>query len=188
MLLSDLLKGDTMDEADRKHQQELREKYEARKKEQYKNEWMKRKDAPAYHERMRQWREKNRDKINAKKRAIRSTELGKEQMRKYNIQGAGLTVEQYDATCAKQENKCAICGVEYTKTKSGRVKRLSIDHHHKTMVFRGLLCHKCNTAVGLMCDDPVIALAAANYLRERNVITETSFIIGKTKNKSGPWR
>lgn len=46
-------------------------------------------------------------------------------------------------------------------------KRLTIDHCHKRMIFRGLLCGDCNTAIGLLGDDPDRMRAAAAYVETR---------------------
>lgn len=62
----------------------------------------------------------------------------------------------------RQENKCAICGGEPKFPRS----RLCVDHNHITGVFRGLLCGHCNTALGLMSDNPEILEAAARYIRQ----------------------
>lgn len=59
---------------------------------------------------------------------------------KYNY---GITVDQYEARLAAQRGGCAICS---RACSSG--KRLSVDHDHVTGVVRGLICMKCNLAVG----------------------------------------
>ena len=45
-------------------------------------------------------------------------------------------------------------------------KSLHIDHDHKTGKVRGLLCHGCNTAIGLMKDDVNILTKAIEYLKK----------------------
>lgn len=45
--------------------------------------------------------------------------------------------------------KCEVCG-EYGKKRNGIV----LDHNHKTKTFRGWLCSNCNTALGLLNEDP----------------------------------
>lgn len=71
----------------------------------------------------------------------------------------GMTVADYDAVLAYQDGKCAICGMK------PRTKRLHVDHDHKTMVVRGLLCSVCNSGVLASAkDDPKILRAAAYYL------------------------
>ncbi len=46
-------------------------------------------------------------------------------------------------------------------------ERLCIDHDHATEKPRGLLCHKCNTALGLLRDDCQIILGLSQYLAQR---------------------
>lgn len=70
-----------------------------------------------------------------------------------------LNRREYDALVAVEGEQCAICGGDNGK------KRLPVDHDHERGVIRGLLCHKCNTAVGLMADDPDRLIKAAVYLR-----------------------
>lgn len=72
---------------------------------------------------------------------------------------AGLFAEMQ----AGQANKCAICGCE-GGSEDNRGDRLAVDHDHETGVVRGLLCHKCNTAIGLLRDDPEVLRRAADYL------------------------
>jgi len=71
----------------------------------------------------------------------------------------GLTPEQYDALLAEQDGKCAIC-----RTDDWPGKGPHVDHEHETGKVRGLLCGKCNVALGNMDDDPARLRAAADYL------------------------
>lgn len=50
-----------------------------------------------------------------------------------------MTPEQYYALKDFQGGKCAICQVA-----TGKVKRLALDHDHERMLWRGLLCGRCN--------------------------------------------
>jgi hypothetical protein len=43
-------------------------------------------------------------------------------------------------------------------------RSLCIDHDHKNMQVRGLLCDRCNTALGLFFDDAALLRTAADYL------------------------
>lgn len=54
---------------------------------------------------------------------------------------------------------CEICNTK---------DNLCWDHNHTTGLFRGTLCGKCNTAVGIFSDDPQICINAANYLSKTN--------------------
>lgn len=49
----------------------------------------------------------------------------------------------------------------------GRWKKLNIDHCHKTNRFRGMLCLRCNQALGLLRDDPKLLVKAAAYLKKK---------------------
>jgi len=60
----------------------------------------------------------------------------------------------------KQKGKCAICG----KPQSLFKNRLNLDHNHKTLQIRGLLCYYCNKfRVGR--NDLKSALELVSYLR-----------------------
>ncbi|WP_435656974.1 endonuclease domain-containing protein [Brucella pituitosa] len=58
-----------------------------------------------------------------------------------------------------QEWKCKICD-EAQEDRS----KFHVDHCHDTQVLRGLLCSRCNQAIGLMRDDPLIMRKAAQYV------------------------
>lgn len=60
---------------------------------------------------------------------------------------------------------CEICGSS---------RKLRLDHNHKTKKFRGVICDFCNTAIGLLGDNPERISRAAQYLRERD-LTEAAF-------------
>lgn len=66
----------------------------------------------------------------------------------------GLTVRQArEFTSGKS---CAICGSKV---------RLVVDHCHKTGRIRGVLCAKCNSAIGLLGDDTERLASAIEYLK-----------------------
>lgn len=73
----------------------------------------------------------------------------------------GLNVADYDRMLTDQCGKCAIC--DASKPGHGR-KRFAVDHDHQTGHVRGLLCHSCNTGIGLLRDSIVVLLSAARYL------------------------
>ena len=60
----------------------------------------------------------------------------------------GLGPGEYAELLAFQEGKCFIC-----RRASGKTRRLSVDHDHKTGKVRGLLCRPCNTILGRFHDD-----------------------------------
>jgi hypothetical protein len=71
----------------------------------------------------------------------------------------GLTEVGYDSLFARQGGKCAICGTDQWPGKGPH-----IDHDHGLGRVRGILCSHCNTALGLIKDDPKIAQAMIDYL------------------------
>lgn len=74
----------------------------------------------------------------------------------------GITVEQFREIRSAQGNKCAICLVLFDELT--KVTTPHIDHDHATGANRGLLCTKCNTALGFFDDDLNRFLNAVTYL------------------------
>ena len=81
----------------------------------------------------------------------------------YTLKRYGLTVEEFDALLESQDNMCAICGLK--SDDHGNGKRLCVDHCHETSEVRGILCSNCNTAIGLLGDDPERIAKALEYLK-----------------------
>jgi hypothetical protein len=74
----------------------------------------------------------------------------------------GCTIEQYNQMFSDQGGRCVGCGVH----QSDMLKRLSIDHCHKTNKIRGLLCNNCNVALGWAQDNVNILMNLANYVEK----------------------
>lgn len=72
---------------------------------------------------------------------------------KYN-----MTLEEYEILFLKQNLCCAIC-LKHTT-------RPCVDHCHKSGKIRGILCPKCNVALGYFMDDPKLMERASRYIRE----------------------
>jgi len=99
----------------------------------------------------------------------------KDKLRQYKRTGDirrayGLSREAYASLAEGQGGVCAICQEPETMrpTHGTGVRPLSIDHDHESGVVRGLLCAKCNMAIGLMLDDPYRLMQAAIYLENAN--------------------
>ena len=74
----------------------------------------------------------------------------------------GVTVDDYDDMFKQQGGLCAGC------KQSNKGARFHIDHCHQTGIVRGLLCSKCNIALGLV-DDQIETLAnLISYLNHGN--------------------
>lgn len=80
----------------------------------------------------------------------------------------GFTIEDYDRLVAAQGGGCAIChGPPF-----GQHRYFNFDHDHACCpgeescgkCIRGLLCSRCNTAIGLLLEDPVRLESAMEYL------------------------
>jgi hypothetical protein len=70
-----------------------------------------------------------------------------------------LTVEEYDAILEAQDGVCALCECPPTRGIS-----LHVDHDHGTGAIRGLLCVRCNNALGLFRENPDLLKRAARYV------------------------
>lgn len=91
----------------------------------------------------------------------------KERDRVQALRKRNMTIEQYDRMFADQNGLCAICENPETRKNfhTGDIVALHVDHNHVTNVVRSLLCGRCNTGIGMLKDDPEIAMRAALYLK-----------------------
>lgn len=78
--------------------------------------------------------------------------------RYWNKRLYGLTPDEFDGMVARQQGLCAIC------LKPPGKQGLCIDHDHTTRKVRGLLCTRCNTALGSFGDDRAVLNRAQVYL------------------------
>lgn len=84
---------------------------------------------------------------------------------RYLERAYGITLEDYRRMLKEQDSKCKLCGGEgfLMDTERHSVK-LVVDHCHKDGHVRGLLCHNCNRALGLLQDDKETLQRAIDYL------------------------
>lgn len=97
---------------------------------------------------------------------------GREAHRAYAVRRTyGISIEKVNEMLAAQGGGCAICGSETTMNG----KAFAVDHDHKCCppgkracggCVRGILCGRCNFAIGQMNDDPSLLLRAAEYLQQ----------------------
>lgn len=71
----------------------------------------------------------------------------------------GFTPALWETVLSIQKGVCGICDVPLTSACTPHA-----DHDHRTQQPRGILCRKCNTAIGLLKDNPNILRRAADYL------------------------
>ena len=83
---------------------------------------------------------------------------------------SGLTKDAYLDLLRKASNKCQICEQE---------RFLVIDHCHQTKRVRGLLCHNCNKAIGLVNDSVMLLHRMIRYL-------ESNFSLKPNTNREYP--
>lgn len=142
----------------------------------------------AYH---REWRAKNKDRLNAEARTRAATtydlterraayekyksrqkEWRKERYtenlpqerfkaRESKWRAQGIRVEDARRVLLAHDGRCDLCGSADPKRKSGFV----LDHCHKTGKIRGVLCHGCNIGLGHLGDDATSLERALTYLK-----------------------
>jgi hypothetical protein len=77
----------------------------------------------------------------------------------------GISLDQYNELIKNQNNKCACCELELIEGK------IHVDHCHNTNKICGVLCSKCNRAIGFLNHSSKILEKAARYCErthERN--------------------
>ncbi len=107
--------------------------------------------------------EKKRANARAKQRRYRAKNARKVQSQKLKS-AYGITLEDYEALLAEQEEVCAICKQPETATRRGKVLKLAVDHCAQSGEVRGLLCMNCNQGIGKFKHDASLLVAAVSYL------------------------
>ncbi len=89
----------------------------------------------------------------------------------YLIREYGISLTNLKQMILDQNGLCAICFLPETEvhTRTGKIQSLSVDHCHLTGKIRGLLCTKCNKALGLFNDEKQLLLNTITYLEKTNV-------------------
>lgn len=120
------------------------------------------------------WRERNRESENISQKKRRATNP-----EKYNAMGKrwrdanpdkvktlhlkkrySLTLEQWNVMFSEQLGRCRICDIHQNDLKM----ELAVDHDHTSGRIRGLLCVRCNRAIGLLEDRVDLLQKAINHL------------------------
>lgn len=77
----------------------------------------------------------------------------------------GISLADYHQLILRQNNACAICNNEFTKTPH-------VDHCHSGGHVRGLLCFNCNRALGHFQDSGEIMRSAIKYIEQEVLFKE----------------
>ena len=86
--------------------------------------------------------------------------------KKYGLDNSG-----YDALWIAFKGRCGICNIELqfpTQTQGQPINAAALDHDHKTGHIRGLLCNKCNKALGFFDDNIELIKKAIAWLEMSN--------------------
>lgn len=84
----------------------------------------------------------------------------------YYKRNYGIEVGDWNTLYEKQGGKCYICEGEGFLMKEEHQAKLMVDHCHTTGKVRGLLCHNCNRALGLLGDNTDRLKKAIQYLEK----------------------
>ena len=118
----------------------------------------------------RRYRQKHKEEMTERRRRKWQTDAAyreqqrardREWKRRKRYEVYGMSLADYEAMLERQRGACAIC------KKSDEA--LCVDHCHACGKVRGLLCAKCNSALGFCNDSPEHLLAAVAYLQAARV-------------------
>lgn len=78
----------------------------------------------------------------------------------------GISLDQYNEMFGIQDGLCAICKKPEKEVdiKTGKPRRLALDHHHDSGKIRKLLCSNCNLGIGNFGEDIEALKSAIDYL------------------------
>lgn len=81
-------------------------------------------------------------------------------IQKITIDGHPFLPVDFDRIYQTQKGACAVCHRHSSEFK----RRLAVDHDHRTGVFRGLLCDRCNMYAGVL-ENTELKMQIEHYLR-----------------------
>lgn len=112
-------------------------------------------------QKQREWRARDPERYNAYAREWQKKNLRGDRKRSAHYKFRyGLSLQQIADPLEKQGGGCAICG---------ELKpRMAVDRCHKSGAVRGILCGTCNSAIGMLQENPQTLAAATKYLEEAN--------------------
>ena len=107
----------------------------------------------------------NKDRVTAYQKEYKKRFTSQDNRNNYLWYEYGLTQADYDAIADRQNNCCALCFRHVSELHNG----LHIDHDHDTGEVRGLLCMRCNTALGILGDNTSSIIKVLEYLNKDNI-------------------
>jgi hypothetical protein len=132
----------------------------AKAKERYQRE--KAANSPWYQARLKRSRQSVAKK--RKDKAYRRREADRDLVRKYG-DGVLEWVEEREKVTG---GRCECCGYVFEAGRKGGRSRC-VDHDHETGGWRGILCTRCNSALGMLNDSLDQVLRLADYIREHHL-------------------
>lgn len=109
-------------------------------------------------ENAKRWRQENLERAQATRRARYAVTRERAQ-EQHLTRTFGMSLVDYDRMLAAQGGVCAIC-----RHSPRPGERFHVDHHDERGGVRGILCVRCNNALGQFLEDVDIAQRAVDYL------------------------
>lgn len=92
----------------------------------------------------------------------------------------GIEQADYDELLLTQNGRCAICGTEEDYPNR---KWLCVDHVEGTLLIRGILCNRCNSAIGLLDHDFTKLQNAIEYLQREPALVGMKYPQGVHRSR-----
>lgn len=90
----------------------------------------------------------------------KARESVRKSVQKVRLRKRGWTIEAFEAAWVAQNGRCLICARSMLKN-GHKSESVTVDHDHVTGMARGLLCTRCNIAVGRF--ESLLRLLAGNF-------------------------
>lgn len=108
---------------------------------------------------------KNRDKTIDRVKKYRNE--NPEKIRDCKLRQAyGVGIAYFEAKLKEQGGACGGCKRNVKSVWRGKEVRMALDHNHKTDKPRGVLCIKCNRALGLLEENQEFIIGLLEYIRK----------------------
>lgn len=102
----------------------------------------------------------------ARKRRSKYREKNRERETDWQLKTQyGITLNDYERMFTQQNGVCAICKQPESTKYREKIRRLCVDHNHRTKEIRELICHRCNRGLGFFRDEIPLLEFAITYLK-----------------------